>query len=261
MYRSDTAGSPLARSGEYDRLLVIIPDRLSDLARKGEIITRYYNPGNLFREVHILMTNDDRPHPAAIIPTVGNARLVLHNLPAGMELFVKSFGWRPSLLRAWTNRAVALAATIKPELIRCHGARLNAYAAQAIKSGLGIPYVVSLHTNPDVSVRGRKLRSAIMGCAAAAIERKGLLDADLILPVYQSIEPFLQRIGASPGAGYISRSPYHWKSANGISCRSSELARRRAHHRWRRPDCRRPAAARKKTRCGFAHILSACRSQ
>lgn len=175
--------------------MVIVPDRLSDLVRKGEITNRYYNPGDLFSEVHIVMTNDDRPDPAAVQPTVGRARLFLHNLPGGIDLLVKTFGWRPWLLRRWTESAVALATKIRPDLVRCHAARLNAFAARAIKRRLGIPYVVSLHINPDVDVRKGPWRTALMGYAAAAIEKQSLIDADLVLPVYRPIEPFLRRIG------------------------------------------------------------------
>lgn len=175
--------------------MVIIPDRLSDLVRKGEITDRYYNPGDLFAEVHIVMTNDDRPDPAAVQPTVGRARLFLHNLPGGVGLLVKTLGWRPWLLRRWTDAAVNLAAKIRPDLVRCHAARLNAFAARAIKRRLGIPYVVSLHINPDVDVRNGPWRTALMGFVAATIEKQSLIDANLVLPVYRPIEPFLRRIG------------------------------------------------------------------
>ena len=113
--------------------MVIVPDRLSEIVGKGEVTARYYNPGDLFSEIHLVMTNDDRPDPAAVQPMVGAARLVLHNLPAGKRLFFESLGWRPWLLKGWTDKAVALAARIKPDLVRCHGAHLNALAARAIK--------------------------------------------------------------------------------------------------------------------------------
>lgn len=177
--------------------MVIVPDRLSEIVRKGEVTARYYNPGNLFSEVHIVMTNDDKPDPARVQPMVGSARLVLHNLPAGKKLFVRTLGWRPWLLKSWTGRAVALAASIQPDLVRCHGAHLNAFAARAVKRALGVPYAVSLHINPDVDVRGGPLRTALLGRAAAAIERMGLRDADLVLPVYRPIVPFLERIGVT----------------------------------------------------------------
>src|ERR1039457_3954230 len=119
-------------------LLVIIPDRLSALLSKGEITDRYYNPGDLFRDVHIVMTNDDTPDPLSLQRTVGSARLHLHNLPAGNSLFVKTLGWRPSLLADWGHRAVELAERIRPALVRCHGVSINAYAAHQIKRSLGI---------------------------------------------------------------------------------------------------------------------------
>src|SRR5262249_4058431 len=132
---------------------------------------------------------------AAVQQTVGNAKLFLHNLPAGKKLLVRTLGWRPWLLRGWTDKAVLLAASISPSLIRCYGARLNAFAARAIKFRIGIPYVVSLHINPDVDVRNGPWRTALMGHIVGAIEKQSLIDADLVLPVYRPIEPFLRRIG------------------------------------------------------------------
>ena len=194
-----TAGKAdvFAHRFEADRLMVIVTDRLSDLVRKGEITARYYNPGELFREVHLVMVNDDKVDPAAVQPTVGSARLVLHNIPAGKKLFATSLAWRPWLLRRWAAAAIDLAARVKPNLVRCHGAHLNAFAARAIKRELGIPYVVSLHTQPDQSVRsglgGRK--EALFGYLSAAMETVSLRDADLVIAVYRAIVPFLRRIG------------------------------------------------------------------
>lgn len=177
--------------------MVIVPDRLSEIVRKGEVTARYYNPGDLFSEVHLVMTNDDRPDPAAVQPMAGSAKLFLYSLPAGKKLFATSLGWRPWLLRGWTDRAVVLATKIMPQLIRCHGAHLNAFAARAIKRKLGVPYAVSLHINPDVDVRGGPFLTALLGRAAAAIECLSLRDADLVLPVYRPIESFLKRIGVA----------------------------------------------------------------
>jgi hypothetical protein len=67
--------------GSVKRLLVIVPDRLSDIAGKGEVQPAYYNPGELFDEVHILMTNDDRPPIEPLQYMVGRAKLFVHNSP------------------------------------------------------------------------------------------------------------------------------------------------------------------------------------
>ncbi|HYL35389.1 MAG TPA: glycosyltransferase family 4 protein [Bryobacteraceae bacterium] len=180
------------------RLLVIINDRLSELVRKGEITPRYYNPGEVFDEVHILMTNDDRPDPEALQETAGKAALFLHNLPGGRSLFLKSLGWRPWLLRHWANGAVRLAEQIRPAFVRCHGNHLNAFAAREIKRRLGIPYVVSLHINADQDLRGRASdgREWLISHAPLSMERINLSAAELAMPVYEPILPYLQRMQA-----------------------------------------------------------------
>jgi glycosyltransferase involved in cell wall biosynthesis len=176
-------------------LLIIIPDCVSDIVKKGEYTPRYYNPGDLFDEVHLLMTNDDRPDPAAVQKTVGRSILYLHNLP--LPSFKRTFGWQPWCLKPWAKSAVALAKSINPSLIRCHGNHLNAYAANQIKQELGIPYVISLHINPDEDGRKRvrNIKEYLSYKAKGKIERVSLQKADLVLPVYQPIIPYLKRMG------------------------------------------------------------------
>ena len=78
------------------RLLVIIPDRLYHIIAKGELQPAYYNPGEVFDEVHILMCNDDHPDVAALHYLVGSARLFLHNYPDDLTLV----GRRPDFCTA-----------------------------------------------------------------------------------------------------------------------------------------------------------------
>lgn len=180
-------------------LLVIIPDGLSYITDKGEVTSRYYNPGDLFDEVHILMINDNQPDPSAVQPMVGRAKLHLHNLPIPQgRYFHKTLGWRPTLMRPWTNKGVELARKIKPDLVRCHGPHFNALIASEIKRELGIPYAVSLHINPDVDVRARAThwKQKVLLSAVQTCERVALRNADIVLPVYKSILPYTTRMGA-----------------------------------------------------------------
>jgi glycosyltransferase involved in cell wall biosynthesis len=179
--------------------MVIVPDRVSDFVNKGEVTARYYNPGDLFDDVHLVITNDDRPDPAALQKMVGRARLSVHNLPDARAQFVRTLGWRPWLLGSWAQHAVDLARKINPAMIRCHGALLNTFAASVIKRKLGIPYVVSLHINPDEDVRGRAqgMVKRVVTLAQQDIERIGLINADLVMPVYEPIVPYLQRLGVT----------------------------------------------------------------
>lgn len=180
-------------------LLVIIPDRLSDLVSKGEITARYYNPGDLFDAVHIVMTNDDRPDPGPLAKTVGRARLHLHNLP--LPSFVLTLGWQPCLIKDWVRAGVRLAGEIRPELIRTYGNYGNGYLAAQLKKRLGLPLVVSLHTNPDVSQREAtpwwpNWRRRLALEAMVKFEKETLKTADWVLPVYEPIRGYAERRGA-----------------------------------------------------------------
>ncbi|MCL1915387.1 MAG: glycosyltransferase [Desulfovibrionaceae bacterium] len=184
------------------RLLVIVPDRLSSILDKGEFQPDYYNPGNLADEAHLLMTNDDKPDPAPLQYTVGTAKLFLHNYPDDLTLPQKPFPfldrWR---LNRWARDGVKLIASIAPDMIRCHGADWNAYLASRAKAALGIPYCVSLHTQPDTDIGSRmhiaptstwqKRSNAFYDTVACA----GLRQADFVLPVYQNILPYCRRLG------------------------------------------------------------------
>lgn len=177
------------------RLLVIIPDRLTVLVNKGEITDRYYNPGELFDEVHILLSNDDQPDPAAVQKTVGRARLFLYNLPAGHGLFLRTLGWQPWLLRGWLRRGVDLARTIRPDLIRTHNNFLEGYLARAIKAELRIPFVTSLHgvwDRDELDSLPRRLRSAFR----RKLEHTCLEAADAVIAVYKPIVRYAREYGA-----------------------------------------------------------------
>jgi glycosyltransferase involved in cell wall biosynthesis len=178
-------------------LMIFINDPLSELFGKGEITERYYNPGNLFDEIHIIMVNDDKADPEKLQKTAGKAKLYIHNLPISREVFLKSLAWRPTLLKFWARPALELAERVKPLLIRCHGNSLNGIPPRLIKQRMGIPYLVSLHTNPDVDPSGRRrvLKQRVLAKAMTAVEKSVLQDADRVLPVYKSIIPYLRRLG------------------------------------------------------------------
>jgi glycosyltransferase involved in cell wall biosynthesis len=180
-------------------LLVIVADVISEIIKKGEFCPNYYNPGNFFDEVHIIAIGDDTPNMEQLQSTVGTARLRFHSISAaGKGVFIKSLGFRPCLLRSWARPAVELARQINPCLIRCYGHFLNAFVAYEIKRVLNIPYIVSLHGNPDVDYyRGRlatSLTKKIYGIASKSYERLSIRNADFVIPVYSPIIPYLENL-------------------------------------------------------------------
>lgn len=187
---------------ERSSLLVIIPDRLSALIAKGEVTSRYYNPGNLYDEVHIVMVNRDKPDPEAIQPMVGTARLHLHNIPIPYgRFFLKTLGWNPILMRPWAAQAVALAKEISPSLIRCHGNHHNAYLASEIKRELGVPYIISMHINPDADERrltpwAGDVKKRFLMAMHRRVERHNMRHSDCVICVYDFIRPYAESLGA-----------------------------------------------------------------
>ena len=186
------------------KLLVLVPDYISHILAKGEYQPRYYNPGEVFDEVHILTTTPDRPDLAALQPTVGRAKLFFHTLPEDIRMANRP--WRlfdDYLLRRWAEPGVEIARRIAPALIRCHGADWNTYLASRINEALGVPYVVSLHINADVNPTRRFLSSTLSRAQRRqnelfeVLERKGLERADLVMPVYLPIIPYLDRMGVT----------------------------------------------------------------
>jgi glycosyltransferase involved in cell wall biosynthesis len=186
------------------RLMVLVPDRISDILVKGEYQPRYYNPGGLFDEVHIVTTTDDRPDLAALQRTAGDARLFVHNVPEQPALVDSRWQrWWHRPLRQWAQPGVDLARRIRPQLIRCHGADWNTYLASRIRRRLGTRYVVSLHINPDVNPVRRFVTAPLSDAQRRHnafydyIEHEGLRHADLVMPVYRPILPYLDRLGVA----------------------------------------------------------------
>ncbi|MDO8873695.1 MAG: glycosyltransferase family 4 protein [Methanoregula sp.] len=180
-------------------LLVVISDSLSDLVKKGEITARYYNPGELFDDVHILMTNNDKPDREAVQKTVGRARLHLHNLP--LPSVISTFGWQPFMLKKWIASGIELAREIQPSLIRAYGNSVNGFLAAQIKQQQKIPLVTSLHINPDVDIRNNlSWRSNwlifLMYKRMVWFENATLKNSDIVLPVYESIRGYAIDHGA-----------------------------------------------------------------
>lgn len=174
-------------------LLIIIPDRLSQIVAKGEVVARYYNPGDLFDEVHILMTNDDDVRPEQVQKLVGRARVFLYNLPITKGLLLQ-----PGRFSAWADQAVKIAKTVRPPVVRCYADEYNVLLARRIRDQLDIPYIVSVHTNPDEAISlGRGWRHRLLCAVKERLKRRPLREADLVLVVYRGIIPYVQRLGVT----------------------------------------------------------------
>jgi glycosyltransferase involved in cell wall biosynthesis len=179
------------------KLLIISSDYISSWIEKGEVVPRYYNPGNFFEEVHIMMTNDDKPDPFLLQSMVGSAKLFIYNCPEPKKFFKKTLGWQPFLMKKWADEAIVIARKIQPSLVRCYGLHLNTFLGAKIKQILEVPFITSLHGNPDVDYfRGRlakNLKDKIIGKCQEKLEKFCLRFLDHVIAVYSPVESYLKK--------------------------------------------------------------------
>ncbi len=129
-------------------LLVIVSADLNQLVRKGEIVRRYYNPGDLFDHVELVSVADSRftGDNEVLRQMCGTAGLTVTWIKRPSILF--TLGWRQFLLREWTDAALDQI-TVKPDLIRIYGLRLNCLLALAAREKFKVPLVASVHEHGD----------------------------------------------------------------------------------------------------------------
>ena len=176
-------------------LAVILSDPLTSILEKGEITERYYNPGEVFDNVYIILCNDDRPDPIKVQPMVGKAQLHLRNLPVPPRFFWRSFGWQERFMKSWLDQAKALAAELDVSLIRCHGPYINATAARVFRKVTGAPVTISLHNRPDAPPQGLRFSDKLRWRALAALNARELKAADIVFAVYRPQLSYLNNLG------------------------------------------------------------------
>jgi glycosyltransferase involved in cell wall biosynthesis len=165
------------------RLVVIPADPLYKYYDKGEIKARYWNPCGLFDEVHIISLS---PHDIAeekVQVLVGDARLRIHAIG------------RPTMwtLALYFSKVRRLIAAIKPDLIRAHGpwhtGSLAVYAGRA----LGIPAVVSVHSDRDAQ---RRHEPSLLLQMVRPLENYTLRKASVVICVSDYLHAYASRHGA-----------------------------------------------------------------
>jgi len=185
----------LQYAGSAGRLMVVIPDRLSDIISKGEVTARYYNPGDLFRRVDLVTVGEDDVDVADLQVMAGSADLHLHHLTIPGRFFWRTLCFRPLLLQHWARAILPLANDLRPDLIRCHGLHFNAIAAAEIRRRHDVPLVMSLHMYPGQGL-GTGWKEGLQSRLMAAAIRQAVGRADLAIAVYASLLAPLRAYGA-----------------------------------------------------------------
>lgn len=175
------------------RLLVLLDYRVSEILQKGEYPPGYYNPGDLFDEIHILMTVADQVTAGDMQFTGGRAKIFIYSIPA--PRFTASLGWQFFLLEKWVDKCIDRVNQIEPDVIRTHNCFIQGYLAYKIKQKLKIPYIISLHGVFDRDDL-RSSKEKFMRLFRVKLEKISLKNADAVIAVYKPIIRYAKKNGA-----------------------------------------------------------------
>jgi len=121
------------------RLLVFLTDPLKAFYEKGEIKARYYNPENVFSEVHFISPITRDVDPQEVQELVGNAKLTIH-----------AVGPRYYLTAGLPFGSVAkILETVQPHVIRAYDPAIRGSLAVYWGRRLHLPTLISVHADLD----------------------------------------------------------------------------------------------------------------
>lgn len=172
------------------RLCVFPNDALLSYYNKGEIKEGYFNPKNFFNEIHIISLFDEEIEEDKVQKLAGNAVLKIHKLNKADLSNYKFF----------KQRVISLVSIINPTLIRAFNPRVQGWLAAKTALKLGVPLVISLHTNydqqRDLVKRKRNFFHYLKLLYSTKLEKFSLKNADAVICVYEFIVPYAKKMQA-----------------------------------------------------------------
>lgn len=163
------------------KLLVFLTDPLRTSYEKGEVKPRYYNPGNLFDEVHFVSPARTDIGAETVQTIVGDARMVVHAL--GPRYYVG--GALPF------GRLASLVEKVQPDATRAYDPGLRGSLAVYWGRRLRVPSVISVHADLD-DQRERRVAPQVR----RLLERYSLSRADVVICVTHYLRSYAERYGA-----------------------------------------------------------------
>jgi len=171
------------RDERVRRLAVIAADPLYKYVEKGEIKDRYWNPRNLFDEVHVISLCSKDVEASQVRALGGSASLHVHEVG------------RPTVLSLprYFRLVARVLEEIEPDIIRAHGplhsGSLGAYSGAKLQ----IPCVVSIHTDMDAM---RRHAPRLLLRMVKPLEHYTMRRASLVICVSNYLHRYARRYGA-----------------------------------------------------------------
>ncbi|MDA8668559.1 glycosyltransferase [Alphaproteobacteria bacterium] len=175
------------------KLVIILSDKITNIINKGEITKRYYNPGNVFEEIHFLILNDDKPDTKKLQIMVGSAKIFIYNLVK--PNFFLSLGYNHLLIKKYVSKCISIVKDINPNLVRSFNNFLDGYLAYKIYKTLKIPYVISLHGVWDKDCLYTIFHKARRNLLKK-YEKISLTNSHAVIAVYKPIIRYARQYGA-----------------------------------------------------------------
>jgi glycosyltransferase involved in cell wall biosynthesis len=166
------------------RLVVLPADPLFKYVEKGEIKSRYWNPDDFFDEVHLVSLSDTDVQSEKVKSVAGNARLFIHVV--GRPTF-----WSFPLFFSKVKKTIS---SISPDVIRAHGPWHTGSLAVYAGRSLGIPSIVSIHSNRDEQ---RRMEPSLLLNLVRPLENYSLANASTVLCVSDYLHAYAQIHGAT----------------------------------------------------------------
>lgn len=171
------------------KLCIFPNDPLISYFKKGEIKSRYFNPNDIFEEIHVIsfIENDIDETKAQIL--FGTAKLHIHSIgKISINKRKKEFENIMNLIR-----------TIDPDVIRAYNSRLEGWFAANCAEKLNIPFFLSIHTQMDhnrIIAKKTNLKKYLgLKYLEKFIEPYVIKQANKITIVYKIIEPYVIKKG------------------------------------------------------------------
>lgn len=174
------------------KLCVFPNDPLSAYLAKGEIKYRYFNPKNLFDEIHVISLFDSDAKEDEVKQVAGNASLKIHTIGKTTLLNVKSK----------RKDVIELVKTINPDVIRAYNPLLQGWLAVEVGKKLGIPVVISLMGDYDRDLRyfakkNKNIKSYLkLLYTKKFLESFAIKNASAIIIIYDFIRRYAEKMGA-----------------------------------------------------------------
>ncbi len=173
------------------KIVVFSNDPIKAYYHKGEIKARYFNPGNFFNEVHIITPCNEDIIEEKVQEIAGEAKLKIYAVKAGFNQK------RPWTFFPYREKVLNLVKNISPNVTRGFNLTYTGYLAVYCARRLGIPSVVSVHTDytrwHNLRILGRKyLPNFIFSLIYYPLEKYIIENANLILGAYEYALEYLK---------------------------------------------------------------------